>query len=185
MIGRLVQATVLVTAGLAISGFSGCTPRTATPVKRPPAPDYAAPAPPSPPAAATRATCYNEADLATLRARMLQQEMSVATLQCQTPGGARAFDSQYTSFLSKYNGDLLANARALNELSRRRRFNVDVVVTEFANRTAQKAPVDPEFCSRSLRALEWALDAKATSLELVPPPYDIGPDMNFHPCAPK
>jgi hypothetical protein len=184
MIGKLAQATVLVTAGLAISGFSGCTPRTVA-TKAPPAPDYMAPTPPSPPSAATRANCYNDADLGTLRARMLQQQMSVATLQCQTATGARAFDSQYTSFLGKYNGDLSANARALNELSRRRRFNVDVVVTEFANRTAQKAPVDPQFCARSLRALEWALDPKATSLASVPPPYDLGPDMNYFPCAAK
>ena len=62
MIGKLVQATVLVTAGLAISGSSGCTPKTVA-TKPPPAPDYMAPSPPSPPAAATRATCYNEADL--------------------------------------------------------------------------------------------------------------------------
>ena len=52
-----------------------------------------APPPPSPPAAATRAICYNEADLATMRARMLQQEASVATLQCQNASGGRAFDS--------------------------------------------------------------------------------------------
>jgi len=184
MIGKLVQATVLVTAGLAISGFSGCTPKTVA-TKPPPAPDYMAPSPPSPPAAASRATCYNEADLSVLRVRMMQQEASVATLQCQTPSGGRAFDSQYSSMLSKFTADLSANARALNELARRRRFNVDVVVTEFANRTAQKAPVDPQFCSRNLRAMEWALDAKATSLAMVPPPYDLGPDMNFHPCAPK
>ena len=39
MIGKLVQATILVTAGLAISGFSGCTPKTVA-RKPPPAPDY-------------------------------------------------------------------------------------------------------------------------------------------------
>jgi hypothetical protein len=184
MIGKLVQATILVTAGLAISGFSGCTPKTVA-TKPPPAPDYMAPSPPSPPAAATRANCYNDGDLSTLRVRMLQQEMSVVTLQCQTPSGGRAFDTQYGSFLQKYSGDLSANARALTDLSRKRRFNVDVVVTEFANRTAQKAPVDPQFCARGLRALEWALDPKATSLAMVPPPYDLGSDMNFHACAAK
>jgi hypothetical protein len=184
MIGKLVQATVLVTAGLAISGFSGCTPKTVA-TKPPPAPDYMAPSPPSPPAAANRATCYTEEDLTTLRVRMFQQQASVGTLQCQTPSGSRAFDSQYSAMLSKYNADLSANARALNDVARRHRFNVDVVVTEFANRTAQKAPVDPQFCSRSLRALEWALDPKATSLAMVPPPYDLGPDMNFYACAPK
>ena len=50
---------------------------------------------------------------------------------------------------------------------------------------AQKAPVDPEFCSRSLRALEWALDAKVTTLAQVPRPYDLAPDMNMHACAAK
>jgi hypothetical protein len=59
------------------------------------------------------------------------------------------------------------------------------VVTEFANRTAQKAPVDPQFCARSLRALEWALDPKANTLADVPPPYDLGPDMGYYPCAAK
>ena len=150
MIGKLVQATILVTAGLAISGFSGCTPKTVA-TKPPAAPDYMAPSPPSPPAAATRANCYNEADLSTLRVRMMQQETSVATLQCQTPSGGRAFDRQYGSMLNKFSADLSTNARELNALARKRRLNVDVVVTEFANRTAQKAPVDPQFCARSLR----------------------------------
>ena len=76
-------------------------------------------------------------------------------------------------------------ARALQDVARRKRLNVDVVVTEFANRTAQKAPVDKEFCGRGLRALEWALDPKNTSLAQVPPPYDLGPDMNMHPCPAK
>jgi hypothetical protein len=184
MIGKLVQAAILVAVGLAVGGASGCTPRTATPAKKPAAPDYQAAVPPSPPAASTRAICYNDADLATMRGRMLHQELTVATLQCQTSGGGRAYEGAYTSFLGKYTAELSSNGRALNELARRR-LNVDVVVTEFANRTAQKAPVDPEFCSRSLRALEWALDPKATSLAQVPPPYDLGPDMNIHPCAPK
>ena len=185
MIGKLVQAAVLVTAGLAISGFSGCTPRTATPAKKPAAPDYAAPTPPVPPAASTRAICYNEADLATMRARMLHQTLTVATLQCQNASGARAFEGAYSSFLGKFTPELTTNGRALNDVARKRRLNVDVVVTEFANRTAQKAPVDKEFCSRSLRALEWALDPKVTSLAQVPPPYDLGPEMNMYPCAAK
>ena len=185
MIGKLAQAAILVTAGLAISGFSGCTPKTATPAKKPAAPDYQAAVPPMPPAASIRSICYNEADLATMRARMLHQELTVATLQCQSAGGSRAYEGAYTSFLGKYTGELTTNGHALQQIASRRRLNVDVVVTEFANRTAQKAPVDPEFCSRSLRALEWALDPKATSLAMVPPPYDLGPDMNIHACAPK
>jgi len=180
-----VQAAILVAAALTISGFSGCTPRTATPAKRPAAPDYQAPVPPAPAAASIRATCYNDADLAVMQARMVHQELTVATLQCQNAGGARAFEGAYTSFLAKYTAELTTNGRALNDIARRRRLNVDVLVTEFANRTAQKAPVDKEFCSRSLRALEWALDPKATSLSQVPPPYDLGPDMNIYACPAK
>jgi len=49
--------------------------------------------------------------------------------------------------------------RRTRQVAARRRLNVDVVVTEFANRTAQKAPVDPQFCARSLpHADEVVLD---------------------------
>lgn len=185
MIRKIRQAAVLVAGGLALSG---CIfgPNTTAPAKKPPAPDYqAAVTVPTPPAAKIRAICYNDADLAVIRARMLQQELTVATLQCQTPNGVRAFDSTYGSFIKKFSANLRSNAQALTELSRRKRFNVDVLVTEFANRTAQRAPVDKEFCSRSLRALEWALDNKVSSLDQAPPPYDLGPEMNIHPCPAK
>lgn len=185
MIRKVKPAALLVAGSLALGG---CVlgPNTAAPAKKPPAPDYqAALNAPSPPAAKIRAICYNEADLATIHARMLQQELTVATLQCQTPSGARAFDATYGTFVRKFGPELSANAHALAELSRRKRFNVDVLVTEFANRTAQRAPVDKEFCSRSLRALEWAVDGKVSSLNQAPPPYDLGPEMNIHPCPPK
>ena len=55
---------------------------------------------------------------ATLRGRMLQQELSVATLQCQTAGGSRAYDEPYRSFLAKYSGELSANFRALQQVAR-------------------------------------------------------------------
>ncbi len=181
---KLMQAAVLVVAGLALGGCPlGGKTQTAAPAKKAPAADYQAPVPPSPPAATTRAICYSDEDLAVMRGRMLHQEMSVATLQCQTTGGARALESQYSQFLSKFSADLAANARSLQTLSRTKRFNIDVIVTEFANRTAQKAPVDKEFCSRAQRALEWALHPTTTSLAQVPPPYDLGPDMNIYSCA--
>ena len=182
MIMKLMQAAVLVASGLALGGCPLEGAKTAAPVKKAPAADYQAPVPPSPPAASIRAICYNQADLNTMRARMVQQEMSVVALQCQNASGGRAYEGQYASFLDKYRGELVTNVRALQQLAGRRRLNVDVVVTEFANRTAQKAPVDKEFCSRGLRTLEWALAPQTTSLAQVPPPYDLGPDMNIHPC---
>lgn len=183
---KLMQAAVLVAAGLTLGGCPmGGSTQTAAPAKRAPAADYQAPSPPAPAAGQIRGTCYSDADIATMRGRMLQQQMSVVTLQCQNASGARAYDGQYASFLGKFQSDLSANARALSQVAARHRLNVDVVVTEFANRTAQKAPVDKEFCSRGLRAFEWALSPGTTSLSQVPPPYDLGPDMNMYPCPAK
>ncbi len=183
MFSKLARMAVLVASGLALGGCPLGGTKTAAPAKRPAAPDYQlASTTPAPPAGRISAICYNEADITVMRARMLQQELTVATLQCQTPNGARAFEGLYTRFLNKFNADLGANARDLQQVSRRKRFNIDVLVTEFANRTAQRAPVDKEFCSRSLRALEWALDPKVTSINQAPPPYDLGPEMNIFPC---
>mgnify|MGYP003575491380 CR=1 FL=1 len=182
MIKKLLQAAVLVLGGLALGGCPLQQARTTAPTK-PPAADYqVASTVAAPPAGRIRAICYNDADLATFRARMTQQEFTVGTLQCQTAGGARAYEGQYAAFLKKFQSDLTANARSLQTLARAKRLNVDVVVTEFANRTAQRAQTDKEFCSRFKRALDWSLSSQVTSLTQVPPPYDLGPEMNAHPC---
>jgi hypothetical protein len=183
MIKKLVQAAILVAGGLALGGCPlQQQAKTAAPVNKPPAADYQAAVPASPPAGNIRGICYNDADLATYRARMVQQEMVVATLQCQNASGSRAYESLYASFLGKFQSELGSNARSMQQLAGRKRFNVDVVVTEFANRTAQRAPVDKEFCGRYKRAFDWALSAQVTSLGQVPPPYDLGPEMNVFPC---
>jgi hypothetical protein len=182
MIKKLMQAAVLIAGGLALGGCPFQQQARTTAPAKPPAADYQAPVGAAPAAGAIRGICYNEADLATYRARMVQQQFVVGTLQCQTAGGSRAYESLYASFLSKFQSELGANARSLQQLARAKRFNVDVVVTEFANRTAQRAPTDKEFCSRFKRAFDWALSAQVTSLAQVPPPYDLGPEMNVYPC---
>jgi hypothetical protein len=182
MMMKVTQVALLVAGGLAIAGCQMDGAKTAAPVKRAPAADYALVVPAAPPAN-LKAICYNDADLATMRARMVQQQLSVATLQCQTPSGGRAFDALYGSLLGKFAGELSTNARALNDVARRKRLNVDVVVTEFANRSAQRPPVDKDYCARNLRALEWALDPRVSSFSQVPPPYDLGPEMNMYPCT--
>ena len=183
MFKKTLQTAILMAGGLALGGCQLGGPSTAAPAKKPPAPDYQqASSVPAPPAGRIQAICYNDADLSVVRSRMLQMELNVATLQCQTAGGDRAFEGLYTSFLAKFRGDLATNARTMQQMAGRKRFNFDVVITEFANRTAQQAPVDRDFCPRGLRALEWALDPKVTSLAQAPPPYDLGPDMNIFPC---
>ncbi|MFM8533641.1 MAG: hypothetical protein ACKOEC_08645 [Acidimicrobiia bacterium] len=183
MIRFFAQAAVLVVAGLALGGCPMGETKTAVPAKKPPAPDYQAPVGQVAKPTNLRAICYTDADLAATRSRMVQQEMSGAALQCQNPGGGRALQGAYESFIGKFSGELATNARSLQQLAGRKRFNVDVLVTEIANRTAQKAPVDREFCTRSQRTLEWALSPQVTSLAQVPPPYDLGPEMNIHSCT--
>jgi hypothetical protein len=184
MIKKFLQAAIVAVGGLALGG---CPPlfdqaKTTAPASRPPAADYAATVAPSPPPTNIRGICYNAADLAVYRARMLQMELNVATLQCQNPGGSRAYEEQYRSFIGKFQSQMAANGRSMQQLAGRKRFNLDIVVTEMANRTAQRAPVDKEFCSRSKRAFDWALSAQVTTVEQVPPPFDLGPEMNVHPC---
>jgi len=181
MINKFLRMAVVVAGGLVLGGCPDGA-KTAAPVKKPPAADYQMALAPTPPPSNIRAICYNAEDLAVMRSRMLQMELSVATLQCQTGGGRRAFEGPYTDFLNKFRPELTTNSRAMQQIAGRKRLNVDVVVTEFSNRMAQRAQTDKEFCSRSLRALEWALDPKVTSLSQAPPPYDLGPEMNIYPC---
>jgi hypothetical protein len=183
MFKRLTQAAILSGSILALGActLGGPSKTAAAPVK-PPAADYQAAVPPSPPANTIRAICYNEADLSIVRARMVQQELQVVTLQCQGPGGARAYEKVYGDFVGKFRAEFATNARTLSQVAGRKRFNTDVFVTEVANRTAQRAPTDKEFCSRGKRAFDWAMDPKVTALAQVPPPYDLGPEMNIHPC---
>ena len=181
MIKKLLQATIVMTGLLAVGACTLGKASTTAPTK-PAAADYQAAVPPSPPPTNLRGICYTPADLTTYRARMLQQEFSVGTLQCQTPSGSRAYNDQYAAFVAKFQSELTSNTRSLQQLAGRKRFNIDVVVTEFANRTAQRAPVDKEFCSRMKRAFDWVLSAQVTTLAQAPPPYDLGPEMNVHPC---
>jgi len=182
MIKRLTQAAVLAGSVLALGACTLGESKTAAAPVKPPAADYQAPVPPAPPAGQIRAICYSAADLEIVRARMVQQELQVVTLQCQGPGGARAYEKLYADFVGKFRNEFATNARSLSQVAARKRFNTDVFVTEVANRTAQRAPTDKEFCSRGKRAFDWAMDPKVTSLSQVPPPYDLGPEMNIYAC---
>ena len=183
MIKKILQAAIVIAGGLALGGCPlQQQAKTTAPVNKPPAADYQAPIAATPPAGNIRGICYTPADLAIYRARMVHQEMVVGTLQCQNPGGSRAYERQYADFLAKFQSELAANSRSLAQLGGRKRFNVDVVVTEFANRTAQRAPTDKEFCGRFKRAFDWSLSAQVTTLAQVPAVYDLGPEMNVFPC---
>lgn len=150
-----------------------------------PAADYQAPTAAVPPPANLKAICYNEADLSTFRVRMVQQSLVVGVLVCQGADKTRLYDKQWGEFVQKFSPELAGNTQDMKDLVRRKRVNLDALVTEIANRTGGRPATDPEFCSRQLRAFEWALTPQVNSLKQVPSPYDFGPEMNIHPCPPS
>jgi uncharacterized protein (DUF1330 family) len=169
-----------IVAGLFLAfAAAACAPKHVAEKK--PAPDYqmkvALSAPPN-----VSKICYDQQSLTTYNARMLQQELAVGTLSCQNADGTRKYEKQYGDVLAKFGGDLSSNAAELKSLTASRRLNMDVLVTEFANREAQRRNQDPEYCSRLERAFAWALSPSVTSLTQVPPPHDLGPEMNAFPC---
>jgi hypothetical protein len=173
-INKPLLATVLTLALVA-----ACAPKP--PAERKPAPDYQMPMAKAAPSSSK--ACYDPASLNTVNVRMTQGEMAVGYLTCQNPDGTRRFNSQYADVVSKFSGELSSNASEIKALFAKRRLNLDTVVTEFANREAQRRNDDPQFCSRMERAFAWALSPTVTSLSQVPPPHDLGPEMNVFPCA--
>ncbi|MBY0322377.1 MAG: hypothetical protein K2X72_26890 [Reyranella sp.] len=126
--------------------------------------------------------CYSASDLNAFRVRMVQQELVVAALQCKGADGKIYLDDEYAAFIKKFRPELSSNANELQSVVKRKKANLDVMVTEIANRTAQRPVHDREFCSRHQRAFDWALLAEVTSLTQVPAPYDLGPEMKVFPC---
>jgi hypothetical protein len=147
--------------------------------------DYQAPVAQVAPPANLRAICYEDSDLSAFRVRMVQQVLVVGVLQCKGANGRIHLDDEYAAFIQKFTPELAANAAEMKSLVARKRANLDVVVTEIANRTAQRPTSDPAFCSRHERALAWALQPHVTSLRDVPSPYDFGPEMRVFPCPQK
>lgn len=174
-----LQPNKTLAALVALLALSACTPETP---KTAAAPNYQAPVASIAPPANVKSVCFDEAALSAYRVRMVQQELSVGVLSCQGPDGSRQFEPQYRAFVTKFGPELSSNATELKSAVTRKGRNFDVVITEIANRTAQRPTQDPAFCSRHLRALEWSLVPTVSSLTQVPSPYDLGPEMNIFPC---
>jgi hypothetical protein len=144
--------------------------------------NYQVPASPVAPPANLHSICYHDSDLSAFRVRMVQQELVVGALQCKGANGRIYLDDEYAAFIEKFSPELLSNAAQLKSLVKRKKANLDVMVTEIANRTAQRPVQDRDFCSRHQRAFDWALLAEVTTLTQVPAPYDLGPEMKVFPC---
>ena len=173
------RTVLLAACGLALAACQMDKPQTAA------GPTYQAPVAKSAPPANLHAVCFVDPDLAAFRARMVQQELVVGVLSCTEANGNRKLDKHYAAFIAKFTPELASNAGDLKSIVARKGRNFDVVITEIANRTAQRPVEDAAFCSRHERALEWSLSPSVTSLNQVPSPYDFGPEMNVFPCPVK
>lgn len=174
---QLSPLCLLAACGLILAA---CAPRP--PEAKKPTNDYQAAVAAVAPPANLRSICYNDADLGAFRTRMVQQQLVVGVLQCKGSDGKLHLDDEYGAFIKKFSPELSTNAVEMKSLVSRKKANLDVMVTEIANRTAQRPVQDPAFCSRHQRALEWALLAEVTTLTQVPAPYDLGPEMKVFPC---
>ena len=123
-------------------------------------PNYQAPATAVAPPANLRAVCYDEAGLSAYRVRMVQQQLNIGTLACKNSDGSRKLDKQYIDFVHKFTK---TNAVELKKGGDPQKVNFDVLLTEIADKTAQRPAKDAEFCSRQQRALEWALTPQVLS----------------------
>ena len=159
--------------------LAACNP---TPPEKKAAADYQAPVTPVAAPTNLRSVCYNDTDLKAFRVRMVQQQLVVGALQCKGADGKVYLNDEYAAFIKKFSPELASNATELKSLVKRKHANLDVMVTEIANRTAQIPVHDHDFCSRHQRAFDWALLAEVTSLTQVPAPYDLGPEMKVFPC---
>ena len=173
---RLFFSLVILAYGLTIAACSVLDTRKSA------SPDYQAPVTSIAPPRNVAAICYDDAGLSAYRVRMVQQQLNVGFLACKNSDGSRKFDKEYADFVRKFGPELKGNATNLKKVAAGKKVNLDVMVTEIANRTAQQPAKDTEFCSRQQRALEWALTEKVTSLTEVPAPYDLGPEVKVFPC---
>lgn len=175
----LFGAAAAVAATLALTGCELDGKPAAGNVGSPPSPNYART---STVTAAARGACWSPAEMEAVRERMVQQELSVAALQCLYANRTRAYEGIYTRFLNKYKGDLTENARELAKATSKRRIDFNAFITEMANRSGTRSNTDPTFCTTAKQALEWGLSDKALKLSMVPPPMDFASEMGALAC---
>lgn len=166
-----VNGLIVVAAGL----LAACQPQPQV-ATAPPSPAYAK-VQDIALAAPARGACLSDADAATLRGRIVQQEFALAARQCN-------MIDRYNAFAGKYSGDLSVNGNEFNQLLRRRGLNANTFVTDIANKAATRSATHGGFCNDARLAYDWALSPATTSLAQIPPLYDNVADHGTRPCTP-
>jgi hypothetical protein len=157
---------------LAVAGLAACEPpKPAGPP--PPSTSYAKVMPAS--ATPARGACLNADEAATVRGRIVQQELAFAARHC-------SMNADYERFVAKFGGDLASNGNNLTQLLRRRGLNINAFATDIANKVAARSPTHPGFCTDAREAYRWALRPATARLDEIPPLYDNSADHGTKPC---
>jgi hypothetical protein len=115
------------------------------------------------------ANCYNDAEAAAARVRVMQTDFMVAALSCDTQGVPEV-RQRYTSFVKQYAGEMAVHGRALIAYFQRTGGSraLDTYVTSLANELALGASNTPGYCRAMLAKMDRGLATKSTLASLAP-----------------
>jgi hypothetical protein len=112
-------------------------------------------------ASAAPSACFTPDEAKAARFRVLQQELNVAALSCQTLDPKDpTFHDRYNQFVNRFGGKLQENAQALRRHFARIGGDLDAWMTRVGNDANQRVFTDENYCQRA-----WEHLAKVVAVE--------------------
>ncbi len=109
----------------------------------------------SAPAPAAIPACFTPAEAEAAHLRVLQQQFTVAALNCQTSDpNDPTFAARYNQFIRQFSVQLQNNSETLYHHFGRGSRELDRWITRIANDAGQKVITAPEFCQQAWDRLE-------------------------------
>ena len=117
-------------------------------------------------AQAATTACFTPDEAKAAHFRILQQELNVAALNCQTlDPNDPTFSGRYNDFVGKFGGKLQDNAVALRKHFSRAGANFDMWMTKVANDAGQRVFTDTNFCQQAWENLDKSLALEVEQIE--------------------
>jgi len=110
--------------------------------------------------------CFNAEEGKIAQFRILQQELNVAALNCQTNDpSAPGFREGYNAFIARFSGLLQDTAQPLKNHFSRVHGSLDVWTTKVANDASVRVFTDHDFCQKAWVNLGHALTLSPTEVQ--------------------
>lgn len=115
------------------------------------------------------ASCYNDAEAAAARVRVMQTDFMVAALSCDHRGVPEV-RQRYTAFVKQYSGEMAVHGRALISYFQRAGGSraLDSFITSLANEMALGAGRSASYCKEILGKIDRSLTTKTSLATLAP-----------------